>query len=68
MNNFIKLNLIDETAKKYPYSKEELECLAELAKMSYDEIDLSDIPETTPEEWERVKIRRMQKKKLQLAS
>jgi len=47
------------------------EQLAEIyanAPKSDAEIDLSDIPETTPEEWERVKIRRMQKKKLQLAS
>ena len=68
MNNFIKFNLIDETAKKYPYSKEELECLAELAKMSYDEIDLSDIPETTPEEWARMKANRLRKQKLNRAS
>ena len=52
----------------FPLTEEDIECLEALAKMSYDEIDLSDIPETTPEEWERVKIRRMQKKKLQLAS
>ena len=47
------------------------EQLAEIyanAPKSDAEIDLSDIPETTPEEWERVRIRRMQKKKLQLAS
>ena len=47
------------------------EQLAEIyanAPKSDAEIDLSDIPKTTPEEWERVKIRRMQKKKLQLAS
>ena len=45
-----------------------MECLAALEKMSYEEIDLSDIPETTPDEWERVRQRRVQKKKLKLAS
>ena len=32
------------------------------------DIDLSDIPETTPEEWERVRQRRLRKKNLKLAS
>ena len=31
------------------------------------EIDLSDIPETTDEEWERVRQRRLQKRKLKIA-
>lgn len=47
------------------------EQLAEIyanAPKSDDEIDFSDIPETTPEEWERVKQRRLQKKNLKLAS
>ena len=30
-------------------------------------IDLSDIPETTDEEWERVRQRRLRKKNLKLA-
>ena len=47
------------------------EQLAEIyanAPKSDDEIDFSDIPETTPEEWERVRQRRLQKKNLKLAS
>ena len=57
-----------EISKKFPFTAEELESLAALAKMSYEEIDLSDIPETTDEEWERVKQRRLQKKNSKLAS
>ena len=57
-----------EISEKFPFTEEELECLAALEKMSYDEIDLSDIPETTPEEWERVRQRRLRKKNLKLAS
>ena len=57
-----------EISEKFPFTEEELECLAALEKMSYDEIDLSDIPETTPEEWERVRQRRLRKKNLKIAS
>ena len=57
-----------EISEKFPFTEEELECLAALEKMSYDDIDLSDIPETTPEEWERVRQRRLRKKNLKLAS
>ena len=57
-----------QISEKFPFTAEELECLAALEKMSYEEIDLSDIPETTPDEWERVRQRRVQKKKLKLAS
>ena len=60
MSNFIIDNGI-------PLTKKDLECLAALEKMSYDDIDYSDIPKTTPEEWERVKQRRLQKKKLKIA-
>ncbi len=56
-----------EISKEFPFTAEELECLATLEKMSYDEIDLSDIPETTPEEWERVRQRRLRKQKLKNA-
>ena len=49
-------------------SMEQYNRIKNMRRLSDDEIDFSDIPETTPEEWERVKIRRMQKKKLQLAS
>ena len=58
MNNFLICNGV-------PLTEKDLECLAALKKMSYDEIDLSDIPETTPEEWERVRQRRLRKKNLQ---
>ena len=46
------------------------EQLAEIyanAPKSDDEIDLSDIPETTDEEWERVKQRRLRRKNLKIA-
>lgn len=62
------INLIDETAKKFPYSQKELECLAELEKMTDDDIDFSDIPEITHEEWvTRFKPARLRKKNLQAA-
>ncbi len=51
-----------EISEKFPYTKEELECLAELEKMSYEEIDLSDIPEITHEEFERMKANRLRRK------
>ena len=35
--------------------------------MSYDEIDLSDIPEITKEEWKKFKPARRRRKKLQSA-
>lgn len=47
---------------------EQLAEIYENAPKSDDEIDFSDIPETTPEEWERVRQRRLQKKNLKLAS
>ena len=56
-----------EISEKFPFTEKDLECLAALEKMSYDDIDLSDIPETTPEEWERVRQRRLRKKNLKLA-
>lgn len=36
-----------------PFDKEELECLEKLSKMSNDEIDFSDIPKITHEEFVR---------------
>lgn len=54
-----------------PFTKEELECLEELSKMSDDEIDLSDIPETTHEEFQRAIARkraRLNKENLNFAS
>lgn len=52
-----------EISKRFPYTEKDLECLAALEKMSDDEIDLSDIPEITDEEWETAMQRRFCKKK-----
>ena len=61
MSNFIK-NIP-------PLSEKDLECLAALEKMTDDEIDLSDIPEITHEEFQRAIARKRAKQKnLQLAS
>ena len=51
-----------------PFSKKELECLAELEKMTDDDIDFSDIPEITDEEWKKFKPVRLRRKNLNLAS
>lgn len=48
-----------------PFSKEELECLELLSKMTDDEIDLSDIPEITHEEF--VRARENRRKRLERA-
>lgn len=56
-----------DISKKFEFTEEELECLAALKKMNYDEIDLSDIPEITPDEWERVHQRRLRRKNLKIA-
>ena len=56
-------------AEKFPYSRKELECLATLERMPYEEIDLSDIPEITHEEWvTRFKPSRLRKKNTTVAS
>ena len=62
------INLIDETARKFPYSEKELACLAELEKITDDDIDFSDIPEITDEEWKKFKPVRLRRKNLNLAS
>ena len=49
-------------------TEKDLECLAALEKMTDDEIDLSDIPEITHEEFLRAFARKRAKQKLQLAS
>ena len=54
MNNFIMSNGL-------PLTEKDLECLAALEKMSDDEIDLSDIPEITDEEFERALARKREK-------
>ena len=55
-------------SEKFQFTAEEIECLEALKKMSYDEIDLSDIPETTPEEFARMKENRRRRKNLKIAS
>jgi len=53
--------------KGMPFTKEELECLAELEKMSYDDIDFSDIPPISKEELKKFKPARLREKKLKIA-
>ena len=53
--------------KGMPFSKEELECLAELEKMTDDDIDYSDIPPLTDEELARMKPARLRKQSLKIA-
>jgi len=50
-----------------PFTKEELECLAELEKMTDEDIDYSDIPPLTDEELARMKPARLRRKKLKIA-
>lgn len=51
------------TGKKIPpLTKEQIWRLYQLSKMPYEEIDLSDIPETTEEEFERMKVNRLRRK------
>ena len=51
--------------KGMPFTKEDLECLAELEKMTDEDIDFSDIPEITEEEWRtRFKPARLREKNL----
>ena len=47
-----------------PFTAEELEEIEKLSKMNYDEIDLSDIPESTDEELSRMKANRLRRKNL----
>ena len=61
MNNFT-------TKEIPPLTAEEIAEIEAIKNMRYDEIDFSDIPETTDEEWERVRQRRLRKKNLKLAS
>lgn len=56
-----------EIAKKFPYTEEELECLAALEKMTYDDIDFSDIPPISKEELKKFKPARLRKKNLKIA-
>ena len=61
MDNFINKNIP-------PLTEEQIKRLDALAKMPYEEIDLSDIPEITKDEWKRFKPARLRRKKLQQAS
>ena len=54
MNNF--------TEKIPPLTPEQIAEIEELSKMSYDEIDFSDIPPTTKEEFARMKANRLRRK------
>ena len=54
--------------KGMPFTKEELECLAELKKMTDEDIDYSDIPPTSDEELARMKANRLRRKNLKVAS
>ena len=54
--------------KGMPLSEEDLKCLAELEKMTDEEIDYSDIPKMTEEELKRFKPARLRKKNLKVAT
>ena len=56
-----------EISEKFPFTEEELECLAALEKMSYDDIDFSDIPPISKEELKKFKPARLRKKNLRIA-
>ena len=51
-----------------PLTEKDLECLAELSKMTEDDIDFSGIPRLTKEELKKFKPARLRRKNLQLAS
>ena len=48
-------------------SEEQYKRIMNMREISDEEIDYSDIPKTTPEEWERVRQRRLRKKTLKIA-
>ena len=51
-----------------PLTKEQIWRLYQLSKMTDDDIDFSDIPEITDEEWKNFKPTRLRKKNLKVAS
>ena len=59
MSNFV-INGVEVNEEQYNRIKN-------MRQLSDDEIDLSDIPEITKEEWQRVKLRRLNKKNLKVA-
>ena len=48
-------------------SKEQFDEIKNMSQLSDDEIDLSDIPEITHEEFVRMKANRLRRKKLKIA-
>ena|GEM_PF-3197921 len=60
------MNSLD-LSEKFPYTEEELECLEKLSKMSYDDIDFSDIPPISKEELKKFKPARLREKNLRIA-
>ncbi len=50
-----------------PLTREQMRRLYELSKMPDEEIDYSDIPKITPEEWKKFKPARLRKKNLKVA-
>lgn len=50
--------------KGMPFTKEELECLEKLEKMTDDDIDYSDIPPTSDEQLARMVENRRRRKNL----
>lgn len=61
MENFNSKNLP-------PFTKEELECLELLSKMTDEDIDYSDIPPLTDEELAIMKANRIRRKRLERAN
>ena len=57
-----------DISKEFQFTEEELECLEKLSKMSYDEIDFSDIPPISKEELKKFKPARLRKKNVKVAS
>lgn len=51
-----------------PLTEKDLECLEALSKMTYDEIDFSDIPPLTKEELKKFKPAKLRKQNLKIAS
>ena len=51
-----------EISKIFPYTEEELKCLAELEKMTDEDIDYSDIPPISKEELKKFKPARLRLK------
>ena len=64
-----RTNIMNNFTKPIPtLTPEQIAEIEALSKMSYDEIDFSDIPPTTKEEFERMKANRLRRKNLKIAS